>query len=209
MIELMINPYIKTQAPVPFAAGIIEEPLRSAIGSILLAVLVLAAIAYLIWKNRSRIREICTDENGKIDILGGLEKHFAQTDSGASDKNGAAEEISPDEEFIALVVRQKGVDMADMDIGKEIIREHVIFHGRVQGVGFRYQAMFAARNFDLTGWVENLPDGSVEMEVQGTPAGIACLMKHMRSGHWIRIDDMDAELIPVVPGERGFGVRGY
>ena len=180
-----------------------------AIGSILLAVLVLAVIAYLIWKNRSRIREICTDENGKIDILGGLEKHFAQTDPGASDKNGAAEEISPDEEFIALVAGQKGVDMADMDIGKEIIREHVIFHGRVQGVGFRYQAMFAARNFDLTGWVENLPDGSVEMEVQGTPAGIACLMKHMRSGHWIRIDDMDAELIPVVPGERGFGVRGY
>ena len=69
--------------------------------------------------------------------------------------------------------------------------------------------MYAARSFDLTGWVQNLPDGSVEMEVQGTPAGIGRMMKHLRSGHWIRIDDMDMEEIGTVPGERGFSVRGY
>ena len=209
MIVLKIILHTMKTGPVPYAAGIIDEPLRSMIGSILLVILILAAALYLLWKNRDRIREICTDENGKFDILGGLERHFTQTGSGETGTEDHMEEISPDEDFIALVARQKGAEMADMDIGKDIIREHVIFHGRVQGVGFRYQAMFAARNFDLTGWVENLPDGSVEMEVQGTPVGIACLMKHMRSGHWIRIDDMDVESIPVVPGERGFGVRGY
>ena len=34
-------------------------------------------------------------------------------------------------------------------------------------------------------------------------------MKHLRSGHWIRIDDMDLESMQVVPGEKGFNVKGY
>ena len=185
-----------------------EESMRSLIGTILLAALVLAAVACLLWKNRARIRELCTDENGKFDIMKGLERHFAAP---APEKEGeSGEEVTaPDEDFLALVARQKGAEMSETDMREEIIREHVIFHGRVQGVGFRYQAVYAARSFNLTGWVENLPDGAVEMEVQGTPVGIACLMKHMRSGHWIRIDDMDVDQIPVVSGERGFGVRGY
>ena len=77
------------------------------------------------------------------------------------------------------------------------------------GVGFRYQAMYACRAYGATGWVENLPDGSVEMEVQGTPAAIGKVLTHLRSGHWIRIDDMEVEEIPLANGERGFDVRGY
>ena len=90
-----------------------------------------------------------------------------------------------------------------------IVRKRILVFGRVQGVGFRYRASHAAKAFGLTGWVENLPDGTVEMEVQGAPAAIGRMMKHVRSGHWSRIDDMDLEELPVVPGERGFGVRGY
>ena len=44
---------------------------------------------------------------------------------------------------------------------------HVIFQGRVQGVGFRYTAQQAARQYRLTGFVRNLPDGTVEMFLQG------------------------------------------
>ena len=47
------------------------------------------------------------------------------------------------------------------------IRKHIIFYGRVQGVGFRYYSVNKARQLGLTGWVKNLCDGSVEMEVQG------------------------------------------
>ena len=50
---------------------------------------------------------------------------------------------------------------------KEEIRYHVIFYGQVQGVGFRYRAYYAAYQLGLTGWVKNLYDGSVEMEVEG------------------------------------------
>lgn len=47
------------------------------------------------------------------------------------------------------------------------VRKHIYFSGQVQGVGFRYRATNAARANGLTGWVDNLWDGRVEMEVQG------------------------------------------
>jgi acylphosphatase len=45
--------------------------------------------------------------------------------------------------------------------------KRVIFEGRVQGVGFRYTAREAAMGFDVCGWVKNLIDGTVEMQVMG------------------------------------------
>ena len=49
----------------------------------------------------------------------------------------------------------------------EKVRKHILFYGRVQGVGFRYYAVHKASQLGLTGWVRNLYDGSVEMEVEG------------------------------------------
>lgn len=88
-------------------------------------------------------------------------------------------------------------------------RRHILFSGRVQGVGFRYQAMYDARNHGLTGWVSNLADGRVEMEVQGPAAVIDYVVQNLGNGRWIRIDAMESSLIPVVEGEHGFRVRGY
>ena len=48
-------------------------------------------------------------------------------------------------------------------------RRRIEFHGRVQGVGFRYQAQKYASAYGLKGWVRNEYDGSVTMEVQGFP----------------------------------------
>ncbi|MFR7945134.1 acylphosphatase [Sellimonas intestinalis] len=47
------------------------------------------------------------------------------------------------------------------------IRKHVYFYGRVQGVGFRWRAVQTAKDLHLTGWVRNMYNGNVEMEVQG------------------------------------------
>ena len=183
-----------------------HETMRSLIGTILLWAMAIAAAAWLIWRYRETIREICRDENGKFDPLGGLERYFARNGQGEEPE---PETVTADEDFMALLMRQKGAQMAGFDPERDLIREHIIFRGRVQGVGFRYQAMYASRTYGATGWVENLPDGSVEMEVQGTPAAIGKVLTHLRSGHWIRIDDMEVEEIPLVDGERGFGVRGY
>jgi acylphosphatase len=47
-------------------------------------------------------------------------------------------------------------------------RYDAVFSGRVQGVGFRYTVLSLAQEFkDLTGYVKNLPDGGVEVVVEG------------------------------------------
>ena len=48
-----------------------------------------------------------------------------------------------------------------------MVAKHIIFTGRVQGVGFRFTAHRVANHHQLTGFVRNLPNGSVEMLAQG------------------------------------------
>jgi acylphosphatase len=43
----------------------------------------------------------------------------------------------------------------------------VFYEGRVQGVGFRWSVRNIAKGFDVIGWVLNLPDGRVQMQVSG------------------------------------------
>lgn len=50
--------------------------------------------------------------------------------------------------------------------------KHIIFTGQVQGVGFRFTAFNMANRHQLTGFVRNLPDGTVEMLIQGTSGAI-------------------------------------
>ena len=46
----------------------------------------------------------------------------------------------------------------------------VHYSGRVQGVGFRYTTKTVAAGFDVRGRVRNLPDGRVELVVEGEAA---------------------------------------
>ena len=79
-----------------------------------------------------------------------------------------------------------------------MVRRHIYFSGRVQGVGFRFQASWAAKRLDLTGWVRNLDDGRVEMEVQGDEASMERLVERLHQGRFIRIERMETEMIPVI-----------
>ena len=76
------------------------------------------------------------------------------------------------------------------------VRKHIIFYGRVHGVGFRYTACYLARPMGLTGWVKNLWDGSVEMEVQGPEEDIEEFLLRLENGRFIQIDRMDKQDIP-------------
>ena len=46
-----------------------------------------------------------------------------------------------------------------------MISLQVFYEGHVQGVGFRFTVRHIAKGFDVTGWVRNLPDGRVELQV--------------------------------------------
>jgi len=55
----------------------------------------------------------------------------------------------------------------------EIHHETVFFSGRVQGVGFRYSALQVAKEFEIAGFVTNLPDGRVLLEAEGAADEVA------------------------------------
>ena len=56
--------------------------------------------------------------------------------------------------------------------GEKAIRRAMVADGRVQGVGFRYFARSLAREHGVTGWVMNMPDGTVAFNPTGN-AGMA------------------------------------
>ncbi len=88
-----------------------------------------------------------------------------------------------------------------------MIRKRIVFTGWVQGVGFRYRARRAADLLGVTGWVRNEYDGSVTMEIQGTEEQIDEVLLAIGRGHYVRIENMDVETIPVIPGEHDFRTR--
>ena len=88
----------------------------------------------------------------------------------------------------------------------EKIRKHIFVGGRVQGVGFRFRTQHYAEGLGLTGWVRNLDDGRVELELQGTEEEMNRLFSYLRQDRYIAIDDYEEERIPVVE-ERVFRVR--
>jgi len=48
-----------------------------------------------------------------------------------------------------------------------VTRAHVVYHGNVQGVGFRYTARSVARPYAIGGFVKNLTNGTVELVAEG------------------------------------------
>ncbi len=54
----------------------------------------------------------------------------------------------------------------------DVHHECVFFTGHVQGVGFRYAVLQVAKEFEVAGFVKNLADGRVQLEVEGATAEI-------------------------------------
>ncbi|HCC70408.1 MAG TPA: acylphosphatase [Bacteroidales bacterium] len=54
--------------------------------------------------------------------------------------------------------------------------------GRVQGVGFRYSAYRRAQDTGITGYVKNLPDGSVQIEAEGSKDQLDTFVEWCRKG---------------------------
>jgi acylphosphatase len=58
----------------------------------------------------------------------------------------------------------------------------VDYHGEVQGVGFRYTVLRLAQRYAVTGYVKNMPDGTVHLYAEGTQAEIDALLHDIRHG---------------------------
>jgi len=88
-------------------------------------------------------------------------------------------------------------------------RWRLVLSGRVQQVGLRYSALYLCRELGLTGWVRNLPDGRVEMEVQGEVSALRRFYLKLKSRPPIRIAHADIAVVPPVDGERNFSVSRW
>jgi acylphosphatase len=87
-------------------------------------------------------------------------------------------------------------------------RVRAIVTGRVQGVAYRASTVEQARAHGVTGWVRNLPDGSVELEAQGDAARVSALLAWCAHGPpAARVSAVKAEDREVIAGEREFVQR--
>jgi acylphosphatase len=56
----------------------------------------------------------------------------------------------------------------------------VLYEGYVQGVGFRWTTKHIARGYEVCGWVRNLHDGRVELQVSGEDDEVAAFLRAIR-----------------------------
>jgi acylphosphatase len=92
-----------------------------------------------------------------------------------------------------------------MKIKKMIARE-ITFTGRVQGVGFRFTARRAAGRRQLTGYVRNMPNGSVEMVAQGQPKEVDDCIQDIKEYFSGYIKETKIVKIPVDSGYTDFQI---
>lgn len=89
-----------------------------------------------------------------------------------------------------------------------MIAKRVIFSGRVQGVGFRYTTKDLARGFEVCGWVKNLPEGTVELQVMGEEDEVEAFIREIAEESNVahHIKSLSAEPIPLLVGVSGFQI---
>ncbi len=69
-----------------------------------------------------------------------------------------------------------------METNPENARLHAIVEGQVQGVGFRYFVQESAAQLNLTGWVRNRWNGSVEVIAEGPRLSLESLLRLLHRG---------------------------
>jgi len=90
----------------------------------------------------------------------------------------------------------------------DIIRRHIIVHGRVQGVGYRYFTQKCAEDLGLYGWVRNCRDGTVELEVQGNVGVVEAFKQKLKRGPFLsRVDRLQLQDVEPEKGTRSFLIR--
>jgi len=86
-------------------------------------------------------------------------------------------------------------------------RRRVVYFGRVQGVGFRLTAAHIAERHEVVGFVRNLPDGSVELEVEGAADEVDRFLSAVAARMGANISRADARDLPARQDEPEFRIR--
>ena len=88
------------------------------------------------------------------------------------------------------------------------MRLKAVVRGEVQGVGFRWAVQRQAGQLGLTGYAENLPDGSVRVEAEGEPGHLDELERFLHQGpRGAEVQAVDAERVPATGEFHRFEAR--
>ena len=88
--------------------------------------------------------------------------------------------------------------------GSAPVRYRIIFSGKVQNVGFRYETALMAKRLGLTGYCKNLKNGDVLAELQGLRSKIEFYIGFMQTLKRMRIDHLHISELPVEINETEF-----
>jgi acylphosphatase len=88
------------------------------------------------------------------------------------------------------------------------LRLKAVIKGEVQGVGFRWAVQSQAGRLGLTGFAENLPDGSVRVEAEGPPDRLDQLEAFLHQGpRWAEVASLDSQRGPATGEFHQFEAR--
>ncbi|MBU4213441.1 MAG: acylphosphatase [Actinobacteria bacterium] len=98
--------------------------------------------------------------------------------------------------------------MPDGPVPPPPVRRRAVVRGIVQGVGFRWSCTRAAERLGVAGWVRNLPDGAVEVAVEGSAERVEQMLGWLARGpRFAQVTSVEVEEEPPV-GEAGFHIIG-
>ena len=96
--------------------------------------------------------------------------------------------------------------MTSADSQRDLVRRRVVYTGRVQGVCFRATTAHLSRGFEVTGYVRNMPDGTVELQAQGTLAELDRFLGAVAREFKANITDVAMDDAPKRDDESGFRI---
>lgn len=88
-----------------------------------------------------------------------------------------------------------------------MIKQTVIFKGHVQGVGFRFNTHRVAKEFTVTGTVQNLPDGSVELIAEGESTEVKDFVEAVQETMAGHVTEHTVDETPATGQYRGFNIK--
>ena len=86
----------------------------------------------------------------------------------------------------------------------EVYQASVFYSGRVQGVGFRYQVLQVAKQFEVSGFVRNLSDGRVQLEAEGQETEVKAFVEEVRDQLSVFIRQVESSAARREPRFKGF-----
>jgi acylphosphatase len=88
-----------------------------------------------------------------------------------------------------------------------LTRRTVHYAGSVQGVGFRFTVRQIAAELDVFGFVKNLPDGRVQLVVEGRPDAVKQLLSNISDQMNGYISETHELIEPAMGEFSGFEIR--